>query len=83
MSRAIVPTPEERAALLAALNLHGWRRDLTAAYLRVSVVTLWRRMRAHGFPLHAPRGKPVGRPGRQPRPCTLPPNVPPPVRVPW
>ncbi len=41
--------PEERAALLAALETHRWSRLETAEALGMSRSTLWRRMRALGL----------------------------------
>jgi len=47
------PVPDERVALLEALERTGWNRTRAAESLGVSRVTLWKRMKRHG--VSAPR----------------------------
>jgi transcriptional regulator with GAF, ATPase, and Fis domain len=47
--QAVQVPPEERAAVLAALEAHRWNRLETARALGMSRSTLWRRMRALGL----------------------------------
>jgi transcriptional regulator of acetoin/glycerol metabolism len=39
----------ETQRLLEALDAHGWNRGATAAALRISRSTLWRRMKEYGL----------------------------------
>jgi transcriptional regulator of acetoin/glycerol metabolism len=42
-------TRPEARRLLDALDAHGWNRGATAAALRISRSTLWRRMKEYGL----------------------------------